>query len=243
MKRLLLLFGALMAINGSAYATIMVSATVTGDPAESNYFNSSNSIVVTVTLEDDAEGDHATDYNVGGNGRVYVYVNFASSNSGTPSNSNIPSGQANDGGIDNGGYNNDNVATITISNGDLLQHGQGALTEDQKPFDLYLKKLTNTVGGDLDGGYTDINFTFDSGLEPTLIYDVTSPGVDSWIYPENSDFVPDAENGVRGEFARTEAQKSPPVYRDGWPFNLQKVMFNPSEQLYNPDDAASSLKS
>ena len=141
MKRLLLLFGAFMAINGSAYAGITVSATVSGDPAESNYFNSNNSIVVTVTLTDDGgDANDAATYNEGGNGRVYVYVNFATSNSGTPSNSNIPSGQANNPGIDWSSYNNSNVATITISNGDLLGHGQGALTEDQKPFDLYLKK-------------------------------------------------------------------------------------------------------
>ena len=49
---------------------------------------------------------------------------------------------------------------------------------------------------------------------------------------------------MRGPFARTEAQQATPVYRNGWPFNLQKVSFNPSERLFAIDeDTEASLKS
>ena len=138
MKRFLLLFGAFMAINGSAYAAITVSATVTGDPIVSPFLNKSSVITITVTLTDD---DIAT-FDADGTGKVVTYVSFATSNNGNPSNGSVGGNRQSNGqapGIKLEDFDNNHVAEYEIAYGDLLRHGQDLDTEDQKPFDLYIK--------------------------------------------------------------------------------------------------------
>ena len=152
-------------LNNTVLANITVSTTTNGDTQVNGYFNETNSITITVTLDNTGNAD----YDTFKNGAIYLQLAWAENgNVPTTFNDFAETGQSSFGGTVS--------AEINVTNSNLANTNG---TPDQDNFALKVVVMNKTLNPDTT---TTKDITFE-GSNSYIKYDVTDAYLTSYSYP------------------------------------------------------------